>query len=99
MKLKVRLERDLLSPAEIDVLSQLAVRGRPKRIAEGGTRTLFTLKTHFHTIYSKIEDFNGQRPYLGNVLLFAIFGRFLTEEEARYLIESGELHDWTDVGG
>jgi len=94
MGLKTSIEKNLLTPAEIEILAQLAVEGNIKRVGYIGTRTIYTVKAQMHNIYNKVEDFDGERPYLGNILLFAIFGKFLTEEEARHLIESGELHDW-----
>ena len=94
MGLKVVTEKELLTPAEVDVLAKLGACGSPKTSSSQRGRSHQTIKNQFKSIYNKIEDMTDKRPYVGNVTIFTIFGRFLTEEEVRYLIESGELHTW-----
>ena len=96
MGIKIAIEKELLTQAEMDTLVKLAAHGsfKPAEPALPKERAYQTTKNHSYSLYNKIEKFSSQRPSLGNVVLFVVFGRFLTEEEVRYLIESGELHSW-----
>ena len=94
MGLKIVTEKELLAPAEIDTLVKLGACGSLKLSSVQRKRSYHTVKSQLHIVRDKIEGATGRRPYIGNVAIFAIFGRFLTEEEVRYLIESGELHSW-----
>jgi len=92
--LKIVTEKELLTPAEADTLAKLGSCGSPKLSSAHRGRSHQTIKNQFRNIYDKIECIAHRRPYVGNVTIFVIFGRFLTEEEVRYLIDSGELHSW-----
>lgn len=94
MALKVFRERELITPSEREVLIQLALGRDYTNIARHSGRSFQTVKNQIHYLYEKVERFAGTRPTYPNIVIFAMFGRFLTEVEVRHLIESGEFHAW-----
>lgn len=89
MGLKITTERELLTPVEVDVLAKLGACGSPKTSSSQRGRSHQTIKNQFKGIYNKIEDMTGRRPYVGNITLFAIFGRFLLLSDRVYRCECG----------